>query len=77
MRSLHRVGGSRYLDIILCAAIELQVRDVDDVMEACFVDSLSLISVCETVCVLVQTSDELACAANELIVVLLKKCYHY
>ena len=50
---MYPVGGSKYLDIILLAVIELQVRDVDDVMKVCFVDSLSLNSVCENVCVFV------------------------
>ena len=50
---VYPLGGLKHLDKILFAVIELQVRDVDDVMEACFVDSLSLMSVCENVCVLV------------------------
>ena len=50
------LGALKHLDKILFAVIEIQVRDVDDVMEACFVDSLSLMSVCENVCVLVWMS---------------------
>ena len=63
---MYPVGGSNNLGIIVFAVvdpdvvIELKDRDVVDVMEACFVDSLSLISVCENVCVFVYTSDELA-----------------
>ena len=50
---VYLVGVLKHMYIILFAVIELQVRDVDDVMEACFVYSLSLVSVCEHVCVLV------------------------
>ena len=52
-------GGSKNLDTILCAVvdpdaeIELKVRDVVDVMKTCLVDSLSLISACENVCMFV------------------------
>ena len=50
---MYPVGVLEHLDKFLSVVIELQVRDVGDVMEACFVDSSSLISVCENVCVLV------------------------
>ena len=65
---MYPVGGSKYLDIILFAVIELQVRDADDVMEACFVDSLSLISVCENVWYFALTLDEFTFAANAVII---------
>ena len=64
--SVHPVEGSKNLHSILFAVVdpdaelELKVRDVADVMEACFVDSLSSISFCENVCVFVYTSEELA-----------------
>ena len=51
---MYPVGVLEHLDIILSVVIELQVRDVGDVMEACFVDRSSLISVCENVCVRVN-----------------------
>ena len=72
LNSVYPVGGSNNLDIMLLAAvdseavIELKVGDVDDVIEACFVDSLSLISVCENVCVFVYTSAALAFVFNRL-----------
>ena len=72
---MYPVGGSKYLDIILLAVIELQVRDVDDVMKVCFVDSLSLNSVCENVCVFVQTLDEFNVVAKELFC--LRTFYYY
>ena len=50
---MYPVGGLKHLDLILFVVIEIQVRDVDDVMELSFVDSLSLIAVCENVCLLV------------------------
>ena len=53
LKYVYPLGGLKHLDNILCAVIELQVRDVDNVMEACFVDILSLMSVCENVCALV------------------------
>ncbi len=55
---MHPIGGSKNLYSILFAVVdsnaelELKVRYVVDVMEACLVDSLSLISVCENVCFL-------------------------
>ena len=49
LKYVYLVGVLNHMYIILFAVIELQVRDVDDVMEACFVDSLSLNSVCENV----------------------------
>ena len=51
LRYVYPFGVLKHLNIILSAVIELQVRDVDDVMETCVVDSLALISVCENVCV--------------------------
>ena len=50
--------------------IELNDRAVDDVMEACFVDSLSLISLCENIDVFVYTSAELAFWFNLLFMAL-------
>ena len=51
---MYPAGGSTYLNIYSWfAGIELKVIDVDDVMEACVVESLALISVCENVCILV------------------------
>ena len=54
LKSVYPAGGSTYLNIYSWfAGIELKVIDVDDVMEACVVESLALISVCENVCILV------------------------
>ena len=50
---VYPLGGLKHLDKILFAVIELQVRDVDNAMESCVVDILSLMSVCENVCALV------------------------
>ena len=50
--------------------IELNDRAVDNVMEACFVYSLSLVSVCENVDVFVYTAAELAFWFNLLCMVL-------
>ena len=52
-KSVCPAGGSKYVDMILFVVIELKVGDVDDVMEASFVDRLSLMSVCVNVCVFV------------------------
>ena len=44
--------------------LELNDRAADDVMEACFADSLSLMSVCENFDDFVYTSAELAFVSN-------------
>ena len=50
--------------------IDLNDRAVDNVMEACFVDNLSFISVCENVDVFVYTSAKFAFWFNLLTMVL-------
>ena len=50
--------------------IELNDRDVVDVMEACFAASKASISFCENVDICVYTSAELAFVANLLFMVL-------
>ena len=73
---MYLVGGSKDLDIVLFVVVDpeivkyLNIGDVVDVMTVCCVDSLSLMSVCENVCVFVYTSDELAFVDNELVIVL-------
>ena len=63
---MYPVRGLQNIDIMFSVVIELKDRDVVDVMEACCVDSLSLISVCQNVCVFVYTSDKLAVVFNRL-----------
>ena len=74
-KSVHTVGGSKILDIIIFAAVdpevvvELNVRDVVDEIISCFAVSLSYFSDCENVCVFVYTSDELAFEFNRIFMV--------
>ena len=76
LKSVYPVGGSTNLDIILLVAvdpeavIELNDKDVVDVIEECLADSLSFISPCENVNVFVNTSAELAFVTSLLLMVL-------